>query len=103
MFIKDGIAYAGTPVCGIHVTAAHVVNDLSMLVAFSNGETRLFDASHLLGMSAFQPLVDKRVFESFSLDHGVVCWLDGQIDVAPEAMYEDSYEYDGLQVRLLEL
>ena len=67
MFIKDGIAHAGASVQGIRVADVRVVNDLSMLVTFSDGETRLFDASHLLGMPVFQSLADKRVSRAFRL------------------------------------
>lgn len=100
MFVKDGIAHAGEPEQDLYVTGARVVNDLSMLVTFSNGETRLFDASRLLKMPVFKPLADARVFDGFELDHGIVCWLNGRIDIAPEAMYEDSYEYDSPQLRV---
>ena len=27
------------------------------------------------------------------LNHGVVTWLDGELDIAPESMYENSYPY----------
>lgn len=100
MFIKDGIAYASSTPQGIRAIDARVVNNLSMLVTFSNGETRLFDASDLLAMPAFSPLSDEETFESFSIDHGVACWMDGKIDIAPEAIYEGSYEYDGGQLQV---
>lgn len=100
MFVKDGIAYAGTLSHGVRIIDARVVNDLSMLVTFSNGETRLFDASKLLESPAFSALSDKRVFEDFAIDHGVICWLDGQIDIAPESVYEDSFEYDDARLQV---
>lgn len=94
MFVKDGIAYVGSLEQGIRVVDARVVNDLSMLVTFSNGETRLFDASGLLNMPAFEPLTDEQTFRDFEVDHGVVTWQDGEIDLAPEAMYEGSCAYE---------
>jgi hypothetical protein len=33
------------------------------------------------------------VFKTAAVDHGVVTWLDGEIDCAPEFLYEHSYEY----------
>ena len=67
MYIKDGIAYAGSPSTGIKVVSAKVVNELSMLEA---------------------------VFESYRLDHGVITWENGDIDIAPETVYAMSYEYE---------
>lgn len=50
MYIIDGIAYAGEPVEGIEVSHARYVGERILLVTFSTGETRLFDASCLLSM-----------------------------------------------------
>lgn len=94
MFVIDDIAYAGEPERGMRVVAARPVNNLSMLVTFSTGETRLLDATRLVDLPAFESLSDEGVFSRFSLDHGVLCWCDGEIDLAPEAAYEMSYAYD---------
>lgn len=64
-----------------------------MLVTFSTGETRLLDASELLGFEAFAPLADRRLFEDFSMEHGAITWAGGEIDIAPEGLYRRSYEY----------
>lgn len=94
MYTVDGIAYAGEPVEGLLVRDARVTGRLSMLVTFSTGETRVFDAEPLLRLPVFAPLADQEVFERFALDRGVVCWLGGEVDLAPEAMYKMSYRYD---------
>lgn len=94
MYEINGVLYAGNPAPGMKVASAKVVNDLSMLVQFSTGETRLFDASPLIDLPVFGPLAVSEVFDSFKIDHGVVCWLDGEIDIAPEKMYAMSYAYD---------
>lgn len=47
----------------------------------------------------FEPLKDNEVFRRPTIDHGVVTWLDGQIDCAPEFMYENSYAYDTMAIR----
>ena len=93
MYVIDGVAYAGEPVDGIEVASAKVVNELSMLVTFSTGETRLFDAMPLLEMPAYAPLSDPSTFCGFSVERGVLCWLDGEIDIAPDAVYAMSYSY----------
>ncbi len=49
----------------------------------------MFDANELKG-EVFEPLKDSTVFEDAILDHGVVTWKDGEIDCAPEYMYDNS-------------
>ena len=36
----------------------------------------------------------QRIYSRPAIDHGVICWLDGQIDIAPETVYRMSYRYD---------
>lgn len=96
MYIKDGIAYAGEPRAEMLVASARVTGELSMLVTFSTGETRVFDAAYLLDQPVFEPLKDQGVFADFQIDHGVVTWCDGDVDIAPEAMYSHSFEYDAV-------
>lgn len=94
MYIANGIAYASEPKQGMKVFEAKIVNDLSMLVTFSTGETRLFDASKLIEKPAFAPLANNEVFRNFGIEHGVVTWMDGDIDLSPETMYEMSFPYE---------
>lgn len=96
MFENNGIVYASAPASGMKVVSARVTNDLSMLVVFTTGETRLLDATVLLKYPAFAKLADPAVFAGFSIDHGVLCWLSGEIDIAPERLYELSYSYDSV-------
>ena len=58
---------------------------------------RLFDTTTLQG-AAFAPLADEEVFSHPVLFHGVITWADGEIDIAPETVYRDSYAYDDLAV-----
>ncbi len=94
MYVVDGVAYASVPKPMIKVVSAQVVGDLSMLVTFSTGEVRLFDASSMLRLPVFGPLRDPAVFRTFFIDHGVLCWRGGDIDIAPETVYAESYEYE---------
>lgn len=54
----------------------------------------MFDASILLKYPAFAPLKDEVVFKSASIEYGVVVWNNGDIDIAPESIYEQSYAYE---------
>jgi len=47
----------------------------------------------LLEFPAYKPLEQDEVFKSAKVDHGVVAWLDGDIDIAPEVLYRDSFAY----------
>ena len=94
MYIRNGICYAGKIEDDIRITDVRPLRGMMMLVTFSSGEKRLFDASLLTG-GAFEPLKDEKVFFSPSLFHGAITWNDGEIDIAPETVYEDSYPYTG--------
>ena len=59
-----------------------------------DGETRLFDATALLRGSAFEALRDETAFANPSIEKGVCTWSDGDLDVAPEFMYENSFPYE---------
>ena len=41
----------------------------------------------------YEKLREEDVFMSPVLDHGVVTWMDGEIDCSQEYMYDNSYEY----------
>lgn len=92
MFVRNGIVYGGEPKKRMSVISVKTLKDKMMLITFSTGEERLFDASILQG-PVFEALNDEEVFKSVYVDHGVITWLDGEIDCAPEYMYKNSYEY----------
>ena len=93
MYVIDDICYAGKLEDGIRVTEAKPLRGQMLLVTFSTGERRLFDTTKLEG-SAFLPLRDENVFRNLSLFHGVITWNNGEIDIAPETVYRDSYAYE---------
>lgn len=88
MYIKNGIAYAGEETPLLKVYSVRVVNDHTLWLQFSTGETKLFDCSALLSKPAFAPLADQAVFRNVAIDHGVPVWNDGTIDIDPELLYE---------------
>lgn len=81
----------------LKVVDAKVTDYLMMLITFSNGEKRVFDATVLTG-SAFEPLEDIDIFNNFKIVHGAITWMNEEIDCAPEYMYEHSYAYEELVV-----
>ncbi|MCL2217906.1 MAG: hypothetical protein FWB91_12940 [Defluviitaleaceae bacterium] len=40
-----------------------------------------------------KPLEGEKVFMAAKIEDGVVTWCDGEIDIAPEVMYKNSYAY----------
>lgn len=93
MYVMDDVCYAGELKKDIKVTAVKPLRGGMMLVTFSTGEKRLFDTTKLEG-SAFAPLADEKVFNNPELFYGVITWNNGEIDIAPETVYRDSYSYD---------
>ena len=92
MYIKNGICYAGKMQEDIRVTEAKPLRGGMLLVSFSTGEKRLFDTTRLKG-TAFKPLSDEEVFNHPTIFHGVITWKNGEIDIAPETVYQESYAY----------
>ena len=93
MYIRNDVCYAGQFQEDIRVTDAKPLRGGIMLVTFSTGEKRLFDTTLLKG-KAFEPLQDEDVFNHPVLFHGVITWKNGEIDIAPETVYRESYAYD---------
>ena len=80
----------------LKVREIEVLDDLNMVVIFSTGERRLFDATCMLEYPAFKILESEDVFKTAKVEYGVVTWNNGDIDLAPETMYEKSYAYESL-------
>jgi len=93
MFVKNGIAYAGNEADIIEIETAKPLDDLMMILTFSTGEVRLYDVSPLLKYPAFASLSDPKIFNAVEVDGGIVTWCNGEMDIAPETMYRDSYPY----------
>ena len=88
MYVKDGIAYADAPGSAIKISGVRPLEDHRLWIRFTNGETKIFDFSNLLDTPAFSPLKDPSVFSGVYIDYGVTVWNNGDIDIAPEFLYE---------------
>lgn len=93
MFIKNDIVYASEPGDEIEIVAAKPLPYGMLLLTFATGEQRLFDVTTLQG-EAFMPLKNTDVQKTVQVMHGYVTWKDGEIDCAPEYMYENSVAYE---------
>lgn len=95
MYIKNGIAYAGEEEPMLKVNGVHPLDNYKLWLRFSTGEARVFDCTPLLSEPAFAPLQDVNVFKNVYIDYGVPAWNGGDIDIAPETLYEKSVPAGG--------
>jgi len=88
MYIINDIACAGeSPL--IQVKSVRPLDDHKLWLRFSTGEEKEFDCKPLLDAPCFKPLRDKATFREVYLDYGVPVWNGGEIDIAPERLYQD--------------
>ena len=90
MYVLNGIAYAGEPEPSLKISGVRPLTDFRLWIRFSNGTAKIFDFKKLLSSPAFAPLNDKSVFDSVYIDYGVPVWNDGEIDISPEYLYQNS-------------
>ena len=89
--LADDIVRLANTELPIVVLKAQPLSDRRMIVIFSTGEKRFFDAKKLTG-PAFEPLKDEKIFSDIFLRDGVITWENENIDVAPEYVYSNSYD-----------
>ena len=89
MYIIDGIAYAGEHKPPIKVCGIRPQEGNKLWVRFTNGEAKIFDFTPLLDKPAFHDLADPQVFNQVYIDFGIPVWKDGDIDIAPEYLYNN--------------
>lgn len=90
MYIVNGIAYAGEQAPALKVCGVRPMQGHRLWLRFNTGEARVADCGPLLEKPAFAPLADRDLFRDVYLDYGAVLWADGEIDIAPETLYEMS-------------
>ena len=95
MYILNDIAYAENLGNNeIKITEIKIVSELCMLVTFLSGEKRIFDAKYLTKYPAYNKLEDFELFKNAYIENGMIVWDNGKIDIAPENVYKNSYEYE---------
>jgi hypothetical protein len=73
------------------VTKVEPLENQRLYVTFVDGIAGIVDMSGLINSACpgvFSALRDKRVFDQAYLDHGAVTW-PGELDIAPDAMYDE--------------
>jgi hypothetical protein len=69
-------------------------DDYRLELVFSDGYESVYDARHLLGKGVFKKFEDLAFFTTAHVGYGTVVW-DDMLDLAPEAIYEDSQPLSG--------
>ena len=73
----------------IKVIGVVPAENYQLVVAFSTGERRRFDMRPYLAYPVFRRLENPGFFSLARVDYGTVTW-PGEIDIAPETLYEKS-------------
>lgn len=95
MYVLDGIAYADRYNSEkIKVSGIKIISELCMLITFSNGEKKIFDAQELIKYPIYGKLKDFEIFKKAYIENGIIVWDNGNIDIAPETVYKSSYAYE---------
>lgn len=74
---------------GPRVTSVKALEDYQLLIAFTDGERRVFDVKPLLDMKVFRALQNRGLFDAVHVSHGSVAW-PGDIDLCPDTLYAES-------------
>lgn len=75
------------PVWVVDAVQAH--EDYTLLITFTGGEKRVYNALPLLEKAIYSPLKNIAFFLGAKADCGTVVWND-DVDIAPEHLYECS-------------
>ena len=69
--------------------AVKALNDYKLMIKFSTGEERIYDAKADITEGVFQSLIDKNLFSMAKISRGTIVWND-DLDIAPETLYRES-------------
>lgn len=95
MYIVNDIAYAKDyNNKDIKITNFEVISELCMLITFSNGEKKIFDAQYLMKYPVYKKLEDFNIFKNAKIENGIIVWDNGAIDISADTVYNNSYEYE---------
>lgn len=71
------------------VVSVKPMPDFQIDLEYKNGERRLFDVRPLLAVKPWNRIARPEVFSLVKVEYGTVVW-PGEIDIAPETLYDDS-------------
>ncbi len=77
------------------VAKVKALEDYTLLITFTSGEQRIYNARPLLDKAIYAPLKNITFFLGAKADCGTVIWND-DIDIAPEHLFECSLPVGGV-------
>lgn len=77
------------------VQSVHAEAGYRLRLDFTNGESGVFDCTHLLDFGVFRELRDPEYFRRAVAAGGTVAWPHEQ-DICPDTLYEESVRGQGL-------
>lgn len=89
MYELNGIVYADSNTPIIKVVVVKPLPDYKLSLSFSDGVSKVYDVTPLLNLPVFQILKDINIFNQVYIESDTVTWLNGEIDIAPETLYND--------------
>lgn len=89
MYEMNGYVYAGNPKKIPRIIHAEARENHVIVAQFNDGEIRSYDCAELLDLPIFSPLKDEQTFMQMTLFYGAPTWFDGDIDIAPELIYDN--------------
>ena len=63
-------------------------DDFTLSLVFEDGKSGIYDMKPLIGKGPWEHLASLSIFKTVSIDCGTAVW-PGDIDIAPEALYEN--------------
>ena len=72
--------------------AVKCLRDYQLLITFSNGEKKIYNAQNDIIEGVLTKLQNKSFFAQAKIARGSVVW-DDEIDIAPETLYAESIAY----------
>ncbi len=95
MYVLNDIVYAEDfSNKDIKINEIKIISELCLLITFSNGEKRIFDAKYLIKYPIYKKLEDFEVFKNAYVENGIIVWDNGSINIAPDTVYKNSYKYE---------
>ena len=79
------------------ITHAQYDSEYRIHLEFEDGSMGTVDLSdYIKPDTVFEAFSDKKYFKGFHIEYGTLVWGEGEVDIAPEALYERA---TGKQVR----